>query len=65
MVMATIRKQGPWCQHQIRGPHQPDRQADQGEAEQLQRSMPQLLTDVTDQEVHRTAQQGEGSAENR
>ena len=36
MVVATIRQQGPWCQHQIGRPHQPDRQADQRETEQLQ-----------------------------
>ena len=64
-VAATIRQQNPWGQHQIHGPRQPDRQADQGEAEQLQGSIAQLLADVADQQVHRAAEQGEGSPQDR
>ena len=64
-VPPSVRQKNPRGQNEIEGAGQPDRQADQGEAEQFKRAVAELLTDVADQQVHRASQQGEGSPKNR
>ena len=60
-VAAPIRQQHPRGEHEIESAGQPDRDADQREAEQFQGSVAELLADVAHQQVHGTAQQGQGA----
>ena len=63
--VAPIRQQRPGGKDQIEGSGEPDRDADQGEAEQLKRRVVELLADVTHQQIDAAPQQGESAAENR
>ena len=59
----SVWQQGARGKQHVARSGEPDRHADGAEAEEIQGPIAQLLADVTGQQIHGAAQQGQGAAQ--
>ena len=65
VVGAAVGKKAIGQQHHHASAHEPDADADGGEAEQAEGSVAELAAHLAGQQIHRASQQGHGAAEHR